>query len=154
MIPYECYVLAPHRTAEALWNFVNTVVPENRNYLRAFPIPESAEKPTLELKSLQELVDYLEKNPQEAYGLYWDNAKPESPFQAIAFFTRDGGLILGTAELGDNAATSLQQLASLTGAMQGIVTSHERPVQSAADFIGFCQSYGKTKIFNGTLQNP
>lgn len=151
MIPYECYVLAPQRTAKILWDFLDTVLPKRRNYLKVFPVPETALKPQHQFDKIEELVDFLEKNPKEAYGLYWDNVEPKTPFQAIVFFTVDGGMILGVAELGDQGEETLKALAKQTGATFGTIVTNERPVENVPDFITYCQNTKKTKLLNGNF---
>ncbi|MFY1827066.1 hypothetical protein ACN47A_14185 [Myxococcus fulvus] len=88
------------------------------------------------------MLKYLEARADEPYGLYWSQADGLAPRQAMAFYTRDGKVILGLADLPERAPELLQELARFAGSCHALLGWEQRPPETAREFIEWCQRRG------------
>src|ERR1051326_5575062 len=112
----ELYALSANRSAAFVKQFLDKVVPSRERTCEEYPVPESSDQPKIVFRSDLELLGYLERHPNEPYGIYWNDATAGSSAQAMVFFTRDGMIIFGLADKFQDPERSLTALGREVGA--------------------------------------
>lgn len=135
----EFYALSTDRSASAVRRFLSRFLTRPEPCADEHWIPEHADVPRLVLNTEDQILDYLEHHANEPYGLYWNEAG--SHRQAMAFYTRDGHVILGLADDPPDPATRLREIANFVGATHCLLTSEQRPPDTAAEFIALCSRF-------------
>ena len=133
----ELYALGRDRSVGAVHAFLEHFVPKRESCAADYPVPELSDSPQVVFKSEGEILKYLADNPNEPYGLYWNDAESSSA-QAMLFYTCDGNVIFGLAEETESPSERLQQLASFVGAEFSMLGSEQRPPGTTAEFIALC----------------
>lgn len=84
---------------------------------------------------------YLERNPSETYGVYW-NAMGSTGIvqQGMLFYTADGHLILGLAVNEKVAGKLFTELVAFAGTAVGMFGCEQRPPETASEFILMARS--------------
>lgn len=141
----EVYALATNRTAATANAFLDEFLPKRLSFSDEYLVPESSDEPTNVFTTTIALMDYLETNPTEAYGLYWNSASDPAPIrQAMLFYTTDCHLILGLATVPNEAGRILDRLVRFAGTGIGMLGSESRPPETAVEFCLWSQSTGST----------
>ncbi len=133
----EFYALGNDRSANTVRGFLDHFLPNREPCSSEYPVPESSDVPKCVLKTESEILDYMERYPDEPYGLYWDDAGRSSR-QAMVFYTRDSHVIFGLAEETSEPTRRLRELAGFVGATYSRLGSEQRPPETAAEFIALC----------------
>ena len=135
----EFYTLSTDRSASAVRRFLSRFLTRREPCADEHWIPEHADTPRLVLNTEDQILDYLEHHANEPYGLYWNGAA--SHRQAMAFYTRDGHVILGLADDPPDPAMRLREIVNFVGATHCLLTSEQRPPDTAAEFIELCSRF-------------
>ncbi|MBZ4396817.1 hypothetical protein [Myxococcus sp. AS-1-15] len=130
------------RSAGAVRSFLERFLPGRSILQDEFWVPENSDPPTVVLQSEDEILQYLEAHHGEPYGLYWGAADRRSPRQAMVFYTRDGKVILGVAELTERVSAVMQELSRFADSSHVLVGSEQRPPDTASEFIARCRRGG------------
>lgn len=138
-VTLEFYALSTDRSASAVRRFLSRFLTRREPCTDEHWIPEHADVPCLVLNTEDQIFDYLERHANEPYGLYWNEAG--SHRQAMAFYTRDGHVILGLADDPLDPALRLREIANFVGATHCLLTSEQRPPDTAAEFIELCSRF-------------
>lgn len=134
----EIYALGENRTAFFAERFLDRFLPNRAPYADDFPVPESSDNPEVVHESVGDLLIYLEKHPQEPYGIYWNSKDPDSYDQAMLFYTRDGKVIFGLACEESEAEARARELKEFVGATYLLMSWEQRPPELSSDFIALC----------------
>jgi hypothetical protein len=139
---YDCYVLAPRRSAQIAVQFLDYFMPERRPLFDAKDPHEVLGVP--EDSTDEEVLRFLASNPSHAYSMYWSNRRDGRPYQAIVSFTEDGCLILGLSPAYDDeealALQTLEQLKRFSESSLGYVGFEEPPAVSREAFVSRADS--------------
>jgi hypothetical protein len=134
---FDCYVLAPQRTAEIAIAFLERFLPA-----RDAQFEPSDPSDVLGLPrgvSTQEIVSFLEANPDVAYSMYWRRRGGDTSLFAILAFTADAQLILGLSSCRDDdpecAQETLEEIIDAVGAEYGYAAVEAAPAASREDFL-------------------
>jgi hypothetical protein len=131
---YDVYVLAPGRTAGTIDGFLTRFAPAREPSADEYEIPQNADAPVGVFRTAEELIAHCVANPAEPHAIYWRSLLESDPRHAMAFFTPDGGLILGLSAVADPERWLHEMLAE-TGATLGLVAFEERPPDTVNEFI-------------------
>lgn len=135
----EFYALGNDRSAKTVRGFLDHFLPNREPCCSNYSVPESSDAPHCVLVAESEILGYMERHPDEPYGLYWND--PRSPSaQAMVFYTRDGNVIFGLAEDAAEPANRLKELADFVGAEYATLGSEQRPPDTASEFIALCSA--------------
>src|SRR5262245_11208705 len=97
---YDCYVLAPERSADLAERFLDHFLPDRE---ALFDPGDPSEVLGIGRDwPVRDVLRFLDANPEHAYRMYWRNRKAARPFNAIVAFEADGSLILGLSPSYDN----------------------------------------------------
>jgi len=134
---FDCYVLAPSRTAQVAIGFLDHFIP---NRVARFDLSDPSEVLGLPGDaSITDAVAFLEANPRVAYSMYWSRAGDDSPLLATLAFTADAELILGLSYCSDNdphcASQTLEEMILAVGATHGYATVEEAPALTRTEFL-------------------
>ena len=134
---YDCYVLAPLRSAEIAIRFLSHFMPERRP---SFDPADPHEVLGVPRDSTdEEVFRFLESNVTRAYSMHWSNRRSGSPYNAIVSFTVDGCLILGLSPSYDDeevlARQTLRELKQFAASSLAYAGVEEAPAMSRADFV-------------------
>lgn len=134
----EIYSLGNDRSAEFAKKFLDNFMPLREPAAEDYSVPELQEPPSLTLQDEDEILTYLEQNPTEPYGIYWNAENSTLPSAAMIFYTNDGKAIYGlvTDENGDEL---LKELSSFVDSQYNLCTEEERPPQTSQGFIALCK---------------
>ncbi|MDY3557416.1 hypothetical protein R5W24_006607 [Gemmata sp. JC717] len=130
---YDVYALAPARTAEAVERFLARFAPAREPAADEYEVPRYADVPATVFRTPGELVAHGVAHPAEPHGLYWRCLGGSDPAHAMAFFTADGGLILGLSVVSD-AEWWRAELLAAAGSTVGWVGFEEPPPDTAREF--------------------
>jgi hypothetical protein len=136
---HEFYALGNNRSAKTVRGFLDHFLPEREPCCSDYPVLESSDAPLCVLRAESEILGYMERHPNEPYGLYWNDGQASST-QAMVFYTRDGHVIFGLAEDTAEPTRRLRELADFVGAEYSALGSEQRPPDTASEFIALCSA--------------
>lgn len=151
----DCYIITENRTKEYLYRFLDRFLPERHVFLDEFEIPASANDSRKIFCTIDELLDYLEKQPKIHCYISWKNlTDDELPF-AECMFTNDGFLILGLTCKRKHQQDSVdpflvdygiaknyfQQLQEFASGATGYITVETPPPENRIEFLKECQAF-------------
>jgi hypothetical protein len=133
---FDCYVLAPERTADWAERFLDEFLPE-----RTPSFEESDPSEVLGLPkgiTITELFRFLEEHPQTDYRMYWQHTACIEPYHAHLAFNPDGSLVLGlspyTDDHLDKARHYLRRMEAFAGTGPGLLFCEEPAPGTREDF--------------------
>jgi hypothetical protein len=133
---YDVYALAPARTAEAVERFLVRFAPSREPAAAEYEVPRYADSPAAVFRSARELIAHCVRHSAEPHAVYWRRLGNGDPANAMAFFTADGGLILGLSVAADPERW-LAELLAATGGAAGRVGFEEPPPDTAGEFAAW-----------------
>lgn len=148
---YEVYVVCAARTVEMATQFLNRFVPNRSQTAQDYVYPELSDNSECIFSSADELIKKLVAEPSESYGIYWDREDDGDPFQAMLFFTADGGLIAGLATKSPNIANVLLSLSEVVGGHFGLAIHEEPPPDLMSEFIQKCRLSTTVRLIDGAI---
>jgi hypothetical protein len=135
----EVYALAAERSTALVRRFLDRFLPVRRSFDEDDPVLADADEPARVYATDLEFLDYLVEHRTVPYELHWYDETAGAGRQAMAFFTADGGLILGLeADLID-ASDRLRDLAAVAGTRHTLLGCEESPPDTTSGFIGRCE---------------
>jgi hypothetical protein len=160
----DLYVLAPHRTEEAVRQFLDAVLPNREATADEYEFPEYSNLPEQVFREPAAAIRYAVAHRDERKRIGFHNAGDGEPAHAMVFFTGDGGMILGVSlaarqdEREREAAEIagwLARLCSLTGARWGYAL-HESPpsYETIETFLKDSGAASDPKIVDGVIWRP
>lgn len=151
MTQYEVYAACATRSAAQAQRFLETFVPVRALISSELQLPEFSDNPSEIFADVDSLVLRLEQKTDEEHALYWTRNEPGDPYQAMLFFTKDGGMIAGIASTHPDPADLLQQLATAVDARYGVVVLEERPPATLRAFYRLCRAAPGARLVDGEL---
>jgi len=134
---FDCYVLAPERTADVAMAFLDRFLPERVAQFEACDPSDVLGVPRG--TSIPDVAVFLEVNPSVAYSMYWRHRAEDSPVVATLAFTADAQLILGLSCCYDDdpecADRTLGEMMAAVGAEYGYTAVEAAPALRRDDFI-------------------
>jgi hypothetical protein len=129
----DVYVLGV-RNRSALDMFLCTFAKGFCEAATEYRFAQFSDNPQWKGPDLKTLLDILDAHPDAAYSIYWTNPHPESVKAAMAFFTKDAGLIVGLSVPEEKASEYLGQLKKATGSNTGATLFEQPPPGSVREF--------------------
>ena len=148
---YEVYVDCAARTVEMAKRFLDRFLPSRSQTSEDYVYPELSDDSKCIFSNVDELIEKLVAEPSEGYGIYWDREGDGDPFQAMLFFTEDGGLIAGLATKSPNTADVLQSLSEAVGGRFGVAVHEEPPPDLMSEFIQKCRLSTTARLVDGAI---
>jgi hypothetical protein len=134
----DCYVLSNVRTAAQARLFLERFLPMRRELATVYEIPYMTEHPSGSFISADDLMAYLESNPDQRHVIYWVSTDGGLVRYAIVAPTSDGAMILGLSCEDDSdevVATLCRQLRKFTGTEDCLAELEMPPPASAKEFF-------------------
>ncbi|MEM6886392.1 MAG: hypothetical protein AAF571_15330 [Verrucomicrobiota bacterium] len=134
-MPYysDCYVHVDSRSSKLGIRLIKTFLPDGAlESAEEYFIPQYAESPKHTFSKAVDLMNYLEKHPDETHSIYWTSLKDQNPIQVNIHYI-DTGTILGVAVPSETEEDQiLERLKSAFNTDCGYIT-HEAPPPSTLD---------------------
>lgn len=134
---FDCYVLVRSREPDVVYGFLAKYLPARQPEADEFEIPYGGSAPERLFHSVDEILAFLAAEPAQPHAIYWNSLGSGDPTRAMAFFTTDGGLILGLS-VGDSEEGAQRVLASMKASLGSDAGTYwfESPApQSAEQFL-------------------
>ncbi len=148
----EVYALADGRGRSVVERFLQRFGPVDAPLPPPYPYPQFDASPSHAFGSLDALLAFLAATPEASYALYWSAAgSPVWPRPLMAFFTADGGLVLGTVVDPSAVAATLTAFAEAIGARHGRTDTMLPPESTSAMFVHGCRSCAGPRLIDGVL---
>lgn len=151
MTQYEVYVECSSRRANVARCFLDHFLPMRREVADEYPFPELSDEPLLTFSTAADLICRLESELSESYAVYWERMDDGEPFQAMLFFTEDGGMIAGLSASRSEPAELLLELANIVGGRYGVVVGEQRPPAIMESFVEMCRRAEGIRLVSGRL---
>jgi hypothetical protein len=92
----EVYSILKGRRADSACDFLARFLVQKTPSQVDYPVPHFSDAPEQVFTREEEVFEYLERNPCEAYSFYWNEGDSKSPIdQGMLFYTKDAMMILG-----------------------------------------------------------
>lgn len=147
----EIYVLCKERSKKLVLNFLDEFLPDRKEVNSEYPYPQyvgNAEN----FNDVDKLLNILEENKNESYSLYWEN-KTESELQnAMVFYTKDMGMIVGLVIEENECENIFKKLANFVDGDYGYITFESPPPENKSEFINICHNSDQMKLIDGKLE--
>jgi hypothetical protein len=157
----DVYALVPGRDGQTIARFLDLFLPHREEAAESYPVPMAAAEARQVFRRVYELVDYLVVHPREAYSVYWSSLGGTLAAHAMAFFTGDGGLILGVSipastppadRDAERIANCLDVFARQLGALNAYALYETPPsYDTAGDFLKDLPTALPPKLVAGTI---
>ena len=140
----ESYYLVNNREYKVILNFIENNFIVKKELANEYPVPQYSNFTERTFTSDEELLFFLEANPNYDYGIYWENENKESVIKQISVhFTDDGKMIFGVAMVGNelNSKDSVKlfkEIKKYLNSSNACITSEEPPPTNSIEFVGFC----------------
>jgi hypothetical protein len=160
----DIYVLAPRRSAEVAFQFLDRFVKHREPAASEYQFPERADRPEATFTNPSEAIVYGIADPTRVQRFYFHNSVTGEPAHAMVFLTADGGMVLGVSVSarqedrvgeGSDVARWLEQLKEATDAKVGYALYESPPpCETVADFVGGLNVAWLPKLVDGRLVRP
>jgi hypothetical protein len=137
MLPglYDIYVLSGERSASVLDRFLSRFAPHREEAADDFAVQDAALDSEQVFDCIAPALDYCIVHPSASASFYWC-CLSSSPKNAMAFFTKDGGLILGLSTSEADASTALAELRAFVGGVApGYICFEQCPPDTTTEFL-------------------
>lgn len=135
----DCYVLSDRRTADFIENFLNTFVPNRKEMVDEFEVPQYSDNPFKIFKTSSEIIQFLIQNKTFKHTIYWENSRVSDLKGVELFFTDDGNVIFGIYCETKYPNTTIEdgffsELKKFCQSNEGYITYEDTPPQNSQDF--------------------
>ena len=137
MLPgqYDIYVLSGERSASALEHFLSRFAPQREESSLDFAVQNAALGSEQIFDCSTPALAYCFAHPSASAGFYW-RCLSVTPEHAMAFFTKDGGLILGLSTSEAEASPALAELRAFVGDVApGYICFEHPPPDTTTEFL-------------------
>jgi len=140
----ESYYLVNSRESKVILNFIGNHSIVKKELADEYPVPQYSNFTERTFLSDEELLTFLEANPNYDYSIYWENENKESVIKQISIhFTDDGKMIVGVAIIGNelNSKESVklfEEIKKYLNSSIACITSEESPPTNSSEFSNFC----------------
>ncbi len=140
----ESYYLINSRKSKVILNFIENNSIVKKELTDEYSVPQYSDITERTFSSDEELLFYLESNPNYDYNIYWENENKESVIKQFSIhFTDDAKMILGVAIVGNepNSKDSIKlfkEIKNYLNSTIACITSEESPPTNSIEFACFC----------------
>jgi len=138
----DIYVIKKTRSKKEGIQFLDHFAPDREESCDEYTIPRFSMNPKLEFNKANDLMDYLEQNPNEGQSIYWKNCAERHPNKhAMLFYTSDSYMIFGISmnsfELSDSIyhEECLAEMKAFLKVEHGYITHECPPEDTYPEFI-------------------
>jgi hypothetical protein len=136
---YDIYVLSHERSTSALNHFLARFAPRREAAADDYTVNDTALGSVHTFDCITTALDYCFSHPGASASFYW-NCDSASPANAMAFFTEDGGLILGLSTGEPEAAKLFAELKAFVGGdAPGYICFEQPPPETSTMFLAHAQ---------------
>lgn len=105
----------------------------------SYSVPQYSPSDITQVSDLSSLLDLLFRQNNEPYGVYWRNPRSGGEVLAgMAFFTCDGGLIVGLTVHEGAAEKYLAVMKDTLQSRFGTILFEQPPPESSKEFLTWC----------------
>lgn len=140
----ESYYLVNNRKSNVIFNFIGNYSIVKKELADEYPVPQYSNFTERIFLSDEELLTFLEANPNYEYSIYWENENKELIIKQFSVhFTDDGKMIVGVAIVGNelNSKESVklfEEIKKYLNSSIACITSEEPPPTNSTEFSNFC----------------
>lgn len=98
----DIYVIIKSRSKKMGIDFLNHFLPLREESTDEYLIPQYSDDPIQKFDNADDLMNYLESNPEYSQSIYWRNKDDKSlNVHGMIFYTKDGNMIFGISRNSD-----------------------------------------------------
>ncbi len=140
----DIYVIQKSRSKAKGIDFLNSFLPLRKESADDYLIPQYSDNPTEEFDNADDLMTYLESNPECSQSIYWRNTDENNPNKhGMIFYTEDRNMIFGISRSADitgnlntnNEDECLDKMKSYFNTELGYIHYESPPVGTLNEFI-------------------
>ncbi len=148
----DIYVIQKSRSKKLGIDFLNHFLPFREESADEYLIPQYSEDPTSKFDNAEELMIFLESNPEYSQSIYWRNKDEENLNKhGMIFYTKDGNMIFGitrNADMSGNLNTEnedecLMEMKKYFKTENGYIQYENPPADSYDEFVGIVNELKK-----------
>ncbi len=147
----EIYVLCKERSRALGEGFLNHFLPHREAIADDYPFPELVDEPEIVFSNVFDLMDKLDKNPNEGYSIYWNNKESKPLKQAMLFYTEDGHMIAGLVIEKHIQKDYFINLTNYVEGNYGYTSIDQAPPVFKNEFISNCKNYVGLRVVEGNI---
>jgi len=139
MLPglYDSYVLSCERSASVLDLFLSRFAPHREESADDFAVQDATLDSEQVFDCIALALDYCIAHPSASASFYW-RCLSSPPEHAMAFFTKDGGLIFGLSTSQADSSKALVQLRAFVGSdAPGYISFEQPPPDTTTEFFTY-----------------
>lgn len=139
----DIYVIQKSRSKKLGIDFLNHFLPLREESADEYLIPQYSEDPISEFDNAEDLMIFLESNPEYSQSIYWRNKDDENLNKhGMIFYTKDGNMIFGisrNADMSGNLTTEnedecLKLMKEYFQSDNGYITYEDTPCETFSEF--------------------
>lgn len=130
---FDVYVLSKDRSKATVHRFLKRFLSEWEESQEDYVLPYLSDEPQITFASQDDLLDYLEKIPNQPYAIYWRSVVDGDPRGAMIFPLSDGHMIYGLC-VEQHARRYLSETLSFLNATRGYIAFECPPPTTASAF--------------------
>lgn len=140
----DIYLIQKSRSKSKGIDFLNAFLPSREESCDEYLIPQYSDNPIEEFDNADDLMTYLESNPECSQSIYWRNKDENNPNKhGMIFYTKDGNMIFGisrNADMSGNLNTDnedecLKEMKVFFKSEMGYIHYENPPADSYAEFV-------------------
>lgn len=148
----DIYVIKKSRSKKLGIDFLNHFLPLREESAEEYLIPQYSDYPICEFDNAEDLMIFLESNPEYSQSIYWRNKYKNSLNKhGMIFYTKDGYMIFGIsrdADMSGNLSTKnedecLLEMMKYFETKNGYIDYETLPVNSYVEFIEVVNNFKK-----------
>ncbi len=130
----DVYVLAPERSRHYFERFMVKYAPGFTEATVEYEYPRNSDVPEFITKDISVILHKVFQEPDAEYAFYFNNPSTGVVRSAMAFFTFDGGLILGLTVREQSADIFLEKLKADLDSSCGLILFEQPPPPYRSEF--------------------
>lgn len=140
----DIYLIQKSRSKSKGIDFLDAFLPSREESSDEYLIPQYSDTPIEAFDNADDLMTYLESNPEYSQSIYWRNTDENNPNKhGMIFYTEDGNMIFGISRISDmseesntdNEDACLQEMKEFFNSEIGYIHYESPPVNSYVEFI-------------------
>lgn len=140
----DSYYLISKRDINAFYELISKYSNKIKVIGDEFLLPQFSDSYKFIYNSVEELIFYLDSNPNVDYIIYWANQADNSEFKQFTLqYTDDGKMIIGISIVGREPDSKrsieiFKEVRNHLNSQQGCITVEEPPPNNSIEFAKFC----------------
>lgn len=140
----DIYLIQKSRSKTKGIDFLNTFLPLREESANEYLIPQYSDNPIEVFDNADDLMTFLESNPECSQSIYWRNTDENNPNRnGMIFYTKDGNMIFGisrNADMSGNLNTDnedecLKEMKEFFKSEMGYIHYENPPADSYDEFV-------------------